>query len=166
MKSSRQAIAVLLLLTSALWLTAAAAPAAPPGSLHVPAEDDWWLPDWVQPVPNSGVYGAHNAPPGFVDVEGVVLPWRMIEPREGVYDWSLLTIRVTPDKAWGTEHPDEVIRNADGLRACAPTDYVGKFTAIRMRWTLRTAASGGIPPGKAKCGARIWSGCSRASRSM
>ena len=58
--------------------------------LHQTAEDDWWLPDWVKPVPNSGVYGAQNAPPGFVDVEHVSLPWNLIEPKEGVYDWSLL----------------------------------------------------------------------------
>jgi len=64
---------------------------SPAAALHQRAEDDWWLPDWVQPVPNSGVYGADHAPPGFVDVEGLVLPWRMIEPEEGVYDWSLLT---------------------------------------------------------------------------
>ena len=64
---------------------------AQPAALHEPAEDDWWLPDWVQPVPNSGVYGADQAPAGFVDVEGLMLPWRMIEPEEGVYDWSLLT---------------------------------------------------------------------------
>jgi hypothetical protein len=64
---------------------------APSAALHQPAEDDWWLPDWVRPVPNSGVYAAHNAPPGFVDVEHVALPWRLMEPGEGVYDWSLLT---------------------------------------------------------------------------
>lgn len=62
-----------------------------PEALHQPREDDWWLPDGVQPVPNSGVYGADQAPPGFVDVEGLVLPWRMIESEEGVYDWSLVT---------------------------------------------------------------------------
>ena len=57
--------------------------ATPIGALHQPAEDDWWLPDWVRPVPNSGVYGADQAPNGFVDVEGLVLPWRMIEPEDG-----------------------------------------------------------------------------------
>ncbi|MBM3883441.1 MAG: hypothetical protein FJ387_27665 [Verrucomicrobia bacterium] len=62
---------------------------------HQPAEDDWWLPDWVKPVPNSGIYGAQNAPQGFVDVEHVVLPWGEIEPREGVYDWSLLTVALS-----------------------------------------------------------------------
>ena len=61
-----------------------------PGALHQPGEDDWWLPDWVQPVPNSGVYGASQSPPRFVDAEWLVLPWRTIEPEEGRYDWSLL----------------------------------------------------------------------------
>ncbi|MGI8550961.1 MAG: beta-galactosidase [Dehalococcoidia bacterium] len=73
-------------------------PLPPPASsptpspvLLQPSEDDWWLPDWVQPVSNSGAYGVDNAPPGVQDVEGVVLPWRLLEPQEGVYDWSLLT---------------------------------------------------------------------------
>jgi hypothetical protein len=40
----------------------------------------------------------------------------------------VLDIRISPCKAWGTEHPDEIIRNAKGERAYAPSDYVGKFT--------------------------------------
>ncbi len=41
----------------------------------------------------------------------------------------ILDIRISPYKAWGTEHPDEIIRNAKGQRAYAPVDYVGKFTS-------------------------------------
>ena len=63
----------------------------PSQALPQPSEGDWRLPDWVQPVPNSGVYGVDNVPPGFQDVEGVVLPRRLLEPEEGGYDWSLLT---------------------------------------------------------------------------
>jgi hypothetical protein len=41
----------------------------------------------------------------------------------------ILDIRIEPYKAWGAEHPDEIIRNAKGERAYAPTDYVGNFTS-------------------------------------
>ncbi len=84
-------VAFLATLVGARLTAAGLASPTPFESLHQPGQDDWWLPDWVEPVLNSGVYGASEAPPGFVDVEGLVLPWRMIEPEEGVYDWSLLT---------------------------------------------------------------------------
>ncbi len=41
----------------------------------------------------------------------------------------ILDLRVVPYKAWGIEHPDEIIRNRTGERAYAPSDYVGKFTS-------------------------------------
>lgn len=40
----------------------------------------------------------------------------------------ILDIRIQPYKAWGMEHPDEIIRNTKGQRAYAPCSYVGKFT--------------------------------------
>ena len=40
----------------------------------------------------------------------------------------ILDIRIDPYQAWGTEHPDEIVRNAQGQRAYAPCQYVGNFT--------------------------------------
>jgi hypothetical protein len=40
----------------------------------------------------------------------------------------ILDIRIDPYRAWGTEHPDEIVRNAKGQRAYAPCQYVGNFT--------------------------------------
>ena len=87
-------------------------PPTPSQALPPPSEDDWWLPDWVQPVPNSGVYGVDHAPPGFRDVEGVVLPWRLLEPQEGVYDWSLLT------KALARQQPVWLLSFASDVSRC------------------------------------------------
>ena len=41
----------------------------------------------------------------------------------------VLDIRIEPYKAWGTEHPDQIIRNLKGERAYAPCSYVGSFTS-------------------------------------
>jgi hypothetical protein len=41
----------------------------------------------------------------------------------------VLDIRVVPYKTWGTEHPEEIIRNHKNERAYAPSDYVGKYTS-------------------------------------
>ena len=49
--------------------------------------------------------------------------------RRNINAQLILDIRINPYKAWGTEHPTEIIRNAKGERAYAPTDYVGKFTS-------------------------------------
>jgi hypothetical protein len=40
----------------------------------------------------------------------------------------ILDIRIEPYKDWGRDHPDDIIHNAAGERAYAPTPYVGKFT--------------------------------------
>ena len=55
------------------------------------SEDDWWLPEWVQPSPNSGYYGGSGtAPYTFPTITTVMLPWKYINPQENVYDWSLI----------------------------------------------------------------------------
>ena len=40
----------------------------------------------------------------------------------------ILDIRIEPYKAWGTEHPGEIVRNVRGERAYGPCSYVGSFT--------------------------------------
>jgi hypothetical protein len=55
------------------------------------AEDDWWLPDWVKPLPEVvGFYGPN--PPDVPDqkLKLVTFTWRDVNPREDVYDWSML----------------------------------------------------------------------------
>ncbi len=41
----------------------------------------------------------------------------------------ILDIRIDPYKDWGQEHPDEIIRNAQGERAYSPASYVGHYTS-------------------------------------
>jgi hypothetical protein len=56
------------------------------------AEDDWWLPDWVQPNANSGFYqypGGASRVPGTA-AELVDIRWKDVNPQDGVYDWSII----------------------------------------------------------------------------
>lgn len=55
------------------------------------AEDDWWLPAWVQAEPEAmGFYGPN--PPGTEDqkLKLVTFTWRDVEGTRGVFDWSIL----------------------------------------------------------------------------
>ena len=80
----------------AAWCAALAALLAIPAaaqdpSKQTPAEDDWWLPEWVKPLPDVvGFYG--DNPPGVPGqtLKLVTFRWRDVNPREGVYDWSVL----------------------------------------------------------------------------
>jgi hypothetical protein len=40
----------------------------------------------------------------------------------------ILDVRVEPYKDWGREHPDEIVRDAEGRRAYGPCSYVGQYT--------------------------------------
>lgn len=56
-----------------------------------PSEDDWWLPAWVQPLPDViGFYGSNPQDVPQQTLKLVTFSWRDINPKEGVYDWSIL----------------------------------------------------------------------------
>jgi hypothetical protein len=45
-----------------------------------PGEDDWWLPGWVQPSPNSGFFSEETDSRLHVDLRVVDLTWRQLAP--------------------------------------------------------------------------------------
>lgn len=54
-------------------------------------EDDWWLPEWVKPLPDViGFYGTNPEDVPDQTLKLVAFRWRDINPQEGVYDWSIL----------------------------------------------------------------------------
>src|SRR5687767_12068763 len=76
--ASRRAAAILL----ALGLVLAGLPSVGAGDGgaraardDAPAEDDWSLPAWVEPSPNSGLYSESAAPEFDVHVRGIDLTW-------------------------------------------------------------------------------------------
>ncbi len=55
------------------------------------SEDDWWLPSWVQPLPDViGFYGPNPQDASNQTLKLVTFRWRDVNPREDVYDWSIL----------------------------------------------------------------------------
>lgn len=55
------------------------------------AEDDWWLPEWVRPLPDVvGFYGNNPLDVPDQTLKLVTFRWKDVNPREGVYDWSVL----------------------------------------------------------------------------
>lgn len=64
-----------------------------------PLEDDWWLPDWVTTSSNSGFYHTNNT----ADATGIKIPWKEVNPSEGVYDWTYIEKQAkaaSTDKLW------------------------------------------------------------------
>lgn len=55
------------------------------------AEDDWSLPPWVVKSDNAGLYDVPSVP----DAYSVLLTWRMLNPADSVYDWTLLDTVMT-----------------------------------------------------------------------
>ncbi|MFC1714443.1 beta-galactosidase [Candidatus Poribacteria bacterium] len=56
-----------------------------------PSEDDWWLPDWVKPLPDViGFYGPNPDDVPDQTLKLVTFRWIDVNPAEGVYDWSIL----------------------------------------------------------------------------
>jgi Beta-galactosidase len=56
-------------------------------------EDDWWLPEWVTPLPDVVGFYVDNpvdVPVPDQTLELVTFRWKDVNPREGVYDWSIL----------------------------------------------------------------------------
>lgn len=55
------------------------------------SEDDWWLPSWVQPLPDVvGFYGPNPQEVPDQTLRLVTFRWRDVNPREDIYDWSIL----------------------------------------------------------------------------
>lgn len=55
------------------------------------SEDDWWLPEWVKPLPNVvGFYGDNPQDVPEQTLKLITFRWRDVNPKEGVYDWSIL----------------------------------------------------------------------------
>ncbi|MEH1770963.1 MAG: beta-galactosidase [Nostoc sp.] len=52
--------------------------------------DDWWLPSWVNPLPDVVSFNVPNPQVPFQTLDVVTLRWRDVNPQEGVYDWSIL----------------------------------------------------------------------------
>lgn len=49
-------------------------------------EDDWTLPAWVVKSDNAGLYDVPSVP----DAYNLLLTWRMLNPADSVYDWSII----------------------------------------------------------------------------
>jgi hypothetical protein len=65
--------------------------AAPDPSQQQVSEDDWWLPEWVTPLPDVvGFYGDTPADVPCQTLKLVTFRWKDVHPREGVFDWSPL----------------------------------------------------------------------------
>ncbi|MCA6363172.1 MAG: T9SS type A sorting domain-containing protein [Bacteroidetes bacterium] len=58
---------------------------------QVRTEDDWSLPAWVIKSDNAGLYDVPSVP----DAYSVLLTWRMLNPADSVYDWTLLDTVMT-----------------------------------------------------------------------
>ncbi|BAY30336.1 hypothetical protein NIES2107_21800 [Nostoc carneum NIES-2107] len=60
-------------------------------SYQQPSEDDWWLPEWVKPLPDViGFYVSDAEEVPQQTLKLVTFRWRDVNPKEGVYDWSIL----------------------------------------------------------------------------
>jgi hypothetical protein len=53
------------------------------GAGQVLAGDDWSLPTWARPRPNSGFYSEHASTPDDVYVRSVDVSWRQVQPTRG-----------------------------------------------------------------------------------
>ena len=77
---------LLLVLSASSSLLAALDP-----SQQQVCEDDWWLPEWVTPLPDVvSFYGDNPVDVPDQTLELVMFRWKDVNPREGIYDWSIL----------------------------------------------------------------------------
>lgn len=89
-------IAVIMLITFSVVILTADTSISENPSQQKPFEDDWWLPSWVEPLPD--VIGFYGEPPKDASKQNlteqnlklVTFRWRDVNPKEGVYDWSIL----------------------------------------------------------------------------
>lgn len=60
-------------------------------NLQQMSEDDWWLPSWVEPLPDViGFYGENPNSVPDQTLKLVTFRWSDVNPQEDVYDWSIL----------------------------------------------------------------------------
>lgn len=65
-----------------------------------PSEDDWWLPDWVEPKPGViDFYGRKpdSVPDASASLDLLSLRWKDVNPADGVYDWTPLEAALAKD---------------------------------------------------------------------
>lgn len=89
----RMRVAGLAWLCGLWWSNASAQSSANPLN-QLPAEDDWSLPAWATRSANAGLYDV----PAVPDARSVLVRWRTLNPRENVYDWSLIDAAVATNQ--------------------------------------------------------------------
>lgn len=94
--SALVSIVIIMLMAASIIVLTAGSSASKNPSQQKPFEDDWWLPSWVDPLPD--VIGFYGEPPEDTpeqnlanqELKLVTFRWRDVNPKEGVYDWSIL----------------------------------------------------------------------------
>ncbi|MEV4678107.1 MULTISPECIES: hypothetical protein [Actinomadura] len=77
----KRAVAALMSLMVAFTVTSACSgDDEVTGGVRVRAGDDWTLPGWVRPSPNSGFFSEEAAPGAHVDTRGLDVTWRQLQP--------------------------------------------------------------------------------------
>ncbi len=72
-------------------------------AVSVVADEDYSLPDWVQPEPYSGYIGHRDLPrpQGSMRIENWWTNWAELEPERGVYNWEYVENRLAAAAAGG-----------------------------------------------------------------
>ncbi|QKW37087.1 hypothetical protein HUT06_26310 [Actinomadura sp. NAK00032] len=73
-------VAALMSLVVALTVAGACSGDEVTGGVQVRAGDDWTLPGWVRPSPNSGFFSEEAAPADHVDTRALDVTWRQLQP--------------------------------------------------------------------------------------
>lgn len=82
---------IALLATSVFMFPSQQSSASDNPAAQQSTEDDWWLPSWVEPLPDVvGFYGPNPQNVPNQTLKLVTFRWRDVNPQEDVYDWSIL----------------------------------------------------------------------------
>jgi hypothetical protein len=113
--------------------------------LQIVEGDNWWLPPTVQKTPNSGTYDYLTT---GTDANTLIMTWKEINPREGVYDWTKLeTALATGKPIWLRIYVSDRIHCPDWLRKKykdLPTyQYIGEDKITGLYPDLITGISRG-----------------------
>ncbi|MBO2458426.1 hypothetical protein [Actinomadura violacea] len=76
----RRPAALLAVLLVLFALAGAVSAGAVTGSVRIRPGDDWTLPGWVRPSSNSGFFSEQSSPDDHVDLRGLDLTWRQLQP--------------------------------------------------------------------------------------